>query len=206
MMINLAFHKIIRVSRITDDHDDEDDDYDYDYKDGDDENNDDKVRMVAEVLVLGTSLWREVPYVLPYWNLHCMNNVCAHGDMHWLCSGFKGKGVEEICDINPKEGICILVSFDFTKEEFNLTPLPILQSSDMCSHLITLRGSIALVDTTSSKKMDIWVMKDYNRKQWTLDYTINTLESGLPFVHYVVCEWEHGIYFTQESNDASLFF
>ncbi|KAL6223721.1 hypothetical protein ACLB2K_002579 [Fragaria x ananassa] len=87
-----AIHKIIRVSRIIDDHDDYD--YDYDYKDGDDENDDDKVRRVAEVLVLGTSLWREIPYVLPYWNLHCMNNVCAHGDMHWLCSGFKGKGVE----------------------------------------------------------------------------------------------------------------
>ncbi|KAI5345486.1 hypothetical protein L3X38_013363 [Prunus dulcis] len=59
--------------------------------------------MATQVLVLGTSSWRELSSIPP----SCLTykSTYAHGDMHWLV----------IEDDN-------ILSFDFKKEEFNWTP------------------------------------------------------------------------------------
>ncbi|KAL6290685.1 hypothetical protein ACE6H2_008195 [Prunus campanulata] len=41
-----------------------------------------KIQVAAEVFILGTSSWRELPSVPP---CHLTRkSACAHGDMHWL--------------------------------------------------------------------------------------------------------------------------
>ncbi|XP_062005595.1 F-box/kelch-repeat protein At3g06240-like [Rosa rugosa] len=154
--------------------------------------------LVTQVLVLGESSWREILSVPPgdlnaNERSYIMKNVCANGDMHWLITGnFTMKG---------SEGTCHIISFDFKREEFCWTPHPILQSSKVSSdlyfnlHLLTLRGSMALVYQSASQggtlmDIEIWVLKNYDKKEWTRDYNIN----NKPFdgsCH----EWEHGIFF-----------
>ncbi|KAM5560805.1 F-box protein [Rosa sericea] len=186
-------HKIVRVSRVS--------------------NGSGKEScLVAQVLVLGTSSWREIPSVPPGnldYDLSFVKNVCAHGDMHWLITGnFIREG---------SEGTCHIISFDFKKEEFYWTPHPMLQSSNkhldfFDLHLLTLRGSMALVYTSSSvggtTDIEIWVLKDYDRKEWTQDYTLTCkLFHDLLWnfgLRYVTCgEWKHGMFL---KSHAYMFF
>ncbi|KAK9950543.1 hypothetical protein M0R45_006029 [Rubus argutus] len=152
-------------------------------------------RVVVKLLVLGTSSWREmpIPSVLSRGTLYRTKSVCAHGDMHWLFD---------------EEGDIHIVSFDFKKEEFYLTPIPATSQMPYL-HLITLRESIAIVDTLSAVNIEIWVMKDYNLKQWKREYIINLqmLGSNVEFkFHMANCgEWEHGILFIDEEGETSLF-
>nr|XP_011468433.1 PREDICTED: F-box protein At1g47340-like [Fragaria vesca subsp. vesca] len=159
-------------------------------------------KMRAQVLVLGKNSWREIPSSPPCYLSGSFppKNACAYGDMHWLVnmpSSIRGKSA------------CSIMSFDFKREEFCLTH-PILQSSNEHSrssfnlHLLTLRGSLALVDTSLSKgtttKIEIWLMNDYEKKQWTCDYSLNIdmldfrMELGL-FTKVTCGVWEHGIFF-----------
>ncbi|KAK9920170.1 hypothetical protein M0R45_028729 [Rubus argutus] len=165
--------------------------------------------MVAQVLVLGKSSWRQIPSTPPCYlsgirSLFSPKNACAYGVMHWLrAAHVMGKGDEVISPI---------ISFDFKKEEFCWTPHPSprLQSSKEYSglyvhlHLLTLRGSLALVDTSLSQGMttniEIWMLKDYDKKEWTLNYSLNIemfdLRKEFGRLWEVTCgEWEHGIYF-----------
>ncbi|KAL6189844.1 hypothetical protein ACLB2K_036245 [Fragaria x ananassa] len=166
-------HKIVRVSRVT---------------------NDTENRLVTQVLVLGESSWREIPSVPPDDLNSNINtkNACANGDMHWL-----------IWLIREKKGIseetCHIISFDFKREEFYWTPHPLLESSNVewtKLELLTLRGSLALVCAPSSQAgtadIEIWVLKDYDKKEWTRDYIINCERFS---IHGSCHEWEHGIFF-----------
>ncbi|XP_004298584.1 PREDICTED: F-box protein CPR30-like [Fragaria vesca subsp. vesca] len=168
-------HKIVRVSRVT---------------------NDTESRLVTQVLVLGESSWREIPSVPPddlNSNINA-KNACANGDMHWL-----------IWLIREKKGISEetyhIISFDFKREEFYWTPHPLLESSNVRVEwtklqLLTLRGSLALVCAPSSEAgtadIEIWVLKDYDKKEWTRDYIINSKHFS---IHGSCHEWEHGIFF-----------
>ncbi|KAL6182575.1 hypothetical protein ACLB2K_043994 [Fragaria x ananassa] len=145
---------------------------------------------VSLMLVLGTSEWRHLPSSLPCLaHFKPSKGICAHGDMHWLVSS-RREGIR---------GHAHILSFDFKKEEFCWIPNPYrLPDMNRGLHLIMLRGSMAVVDTTSGTNISIWVMKDYTKKQWKLDYSfnINKLESDteFKFLQAVCCEWEHGIY------------
>ncbi|XP_040369683.1 uncharacterized protein LOC121051415 [Rosa chinensis] len=107
-------------------------------------------------------------------------------------------------------GTTRILSFDFKKEEFFWTPNPyIFPYPTWKLHLINFRGSMAIVDASSGMNIEIWVMKDYNKKQWILDYSINIhmleLDPEFDFIWAVCCEWEHGILFIDEPATITLF-
>ncbi|KAL6177602.1 hypothetical protein ACLB2K_049127 [Fragaria x ananassa] len=105
--------------------------------------------MLAHILVLGTNSWRKIPSVPPCRGLTYAYNLCAYGDMHWLIFRRKVEGVH-------------ILSFDFKREEFHWTPTPTLRSSNKNSilHMLTLRGSMAIVETfplgEGAIKVEIW--------------------------------------------------
>nr|XP_011463367.1 PREDICTED: F-box/kelch-repeat protein At3g06240-like [Fragaria vesca subsp. vesca] len=168
-------HKIVRVSRVT---------------------NDTENRLVTQVLVLGENSWREIPSVPPddlNSNIYT-KNACANGDMHWLIWLIREKK-------GNSEETYHIISFDFKREEFYWTPHPLLESSNVRVEwtklqLLTLRGSLALVCASSSEAgaadIEIWVLKDYDKKEWTRDYIINSKHFS---IHGSCHEWEHGIFF-----------
>nr|XP_011463306.1 PREDICTED: putative F-box protein At1g30920 [Fragaria vesca subsp. vesca] len=120
----------------------------------------------THIYVLGTesSSWREIWSVAP--RPLSGKNVCAYGDMHWL--------VEEAGSHVNVAGGSHIISFDFKKEEFCWTPHPTLKrlrpgfgNSRLLEdlHLLNMKGSMAMVDTNSSKEyIDIWVVKSYLKK------------------------------------------
>ncbi|XP_004298541.1 PREDICTED: F-box protein CPR30-like [Fragaria vesca subsp. vesca] len=152
---------------------------------------------LVHILVLGTNSWREIPS-LPPSGLPRLYAVCAHGDMHWLIRRMTGGVIKGH-----------IISFDFKTEEFHWTPTPpTLQRSNMnsTSHLLTLRGSMAIVETfplaEGGMKVEIWVMKNYAKKEWAREYSINVDMRPEHELNYGTCgEWEHGIFF----NDHYIF-
>ncbi|CAL9005921.1 unnamed protein product [Prunus brigantina] len=159
--------------------------------------------MAAEVLVLGTSSWRELPTVPPCFPT--CKSAYAHGDMHWLVHGDGGSSV------------CIL-SFDFQKEEFYLTPPPasLVKKPDLWKflHLLNFRGSLALVNVYSPEdgdiniwgriSVEIWGLKNHDNKEWVLNYKLDLkqdLFNSLGPTRLSKCgEWEDGIFFNDESD------
>ncbi|KAL6221539.1 hypothetical protein ACLB2K_004935 [Fragaria x ananassa] len=86
---------------------------------------------VSQVLVLGTSEWRQVTSP-PAKALFRFENICAHGDMHWPLYPYTREGIQ---------GQVHILSFDFKKEEFFWIPNPyILQNTRNQLHLINFRG------------------------------------------------------------------
>nr|XP_011471078.1 PREDICTED: putative F-box protein At1g53360 [Fragaria vesca subsp. vesca] len=102
---------------------------------------------VSLMLVLGTSEWRRLPSSLPCLaHFKPSKGICAHGDMHWLVSS-RREGIR---------GHAHILSFDFKKEEFCWIPNPYrLPDMNRGLHLIMLRGSMAVVDTTSEQSEDL---------------------------------------------------
>ncbi|CAL9007709.1 unnamed protein product [Prunus brigantina] len=160
-----------------------------------------KTQMAAEIFILGTSSWRKLPSVPP---CHLtQKSACAHGDMHWLVRG----------DDHDSSSVRIL-SFDFKKEEFYWIPHPATSQKmqDMFDfvNLLNFRGSLTLVDASSSEDMKIWELKNYDNKEWVLNYKIDMQQH--PSLRYlkgtlVMCrtlfsicgEWEQGIFFNQDN-------
>ncbi|KAL6184865.1 hypothetical protein ACLB2K_046265 [Fragaria x ananassa] len=139
--------------------------------------------MTAHVLVLGTNSWRQVSSPPPN-ELSWIDQepVCVNGAVHWW-TGLLSDDRR-------------IVSFDLRREEFCWTPTP---HRYLYSHisLFSLRGSLAIVERSFSR-MEIWVLKSFNEKQWVRYYYENKLPDDLPFLSSPG-EWEHGIFFT--SND-----
>ncbi|CAB4299495.1 unnamed protein product [Prunus armeniaca] len=131
--------------------------------------------LAAEVLVLGTSSWRKLPTVPPC--IPTCKSAYAHGDMHWLVHGDDGLSVR-------------ILSFDFQKEEFYLTPPP--TSLDRHTKI------------WGRKSVEIWGLKNYDNKAWVLNYKLDLkqdLFSPLKPTSLSKCgEWEHGIFFNDESD------
>ncbi|KAL6228065.1 hypothetical protein ACLB2K_002019 [Fragaria x ananassa] len=167
--------------------------------------------LAAQVLVLGTSSWRHIappPCSLSGGvNMYSANSACVNGDMHWLVYG----------DFRGRQGTCHILSFDFEKEQFYWTPHPILQSSDddryifWHLHLLTFRGSLAMVDTSLSQgtitKIDIWVLQDHQwAKQYSIDINNFELVKEFGWLVDVTCgQWEHGIYFKNFAKIPTFF-
>jgi F-box interacting protein len=78
--------------------------------------------------------------------------------LHWLINLDTGK----------------IVYFDVGKEEFGLICKPEFR---LC-HLVDMRGDLAIVDRPSDKEIEIWVMKEYGKKEWVKEYKI--VLAGVP--------------------------
>ncbi|CAN6555888.1 unnamed protein product [Malus baccata var. baccata] len=138
-------------------------------------------QLRAQIYVLGTSSWREIPSVPPR-NLS-NNHAFAHRDQHWLLylpdhSSYDNRRVLGIC------------SFDYKKEEFYSTiPLPEHMQRKyiphymvlLSLHLLNLKGSLAVVDTLSDDYIEVWMLKNYDTKEWRLDYKIENAIYGIFF-------------------------
>ncbi|BFG21203.1 hypothetical protein CerSpe_074770 [Prunus speciosa] len=157
--------------------------------------------LAAKVLVLGTSSWRELPTVPPCFPT--CKSAYAHGHMHWLVHGDDGLSVR-------------ILSFNFQNEEFYLTPPPasLEKKPDLWKflHLLNFKGSLALVNVSSLEdrnmkiweRIEIWGLKNYDNKAWVLNYKLDLkqdLFTPLKPTSLSKCgEWEHGIFFNEESG------
>ncbi|KAB2595955.1 F-box protein [Pyrus ussuriensis x Pyrus communis] len=167
-----------------------------------------KMVSVAEVLVLGTSSWREIYSVLPPCLRFSNEIASAYGDTHWLVLR-----PNEYSTVQAESNLPSILSFDFKKEEFYWTPHPTLEKKSGTSlalfHLLNLRGSLALVDGSSDIHMEIWELKNYDKKEWVLSYKID-MKHPFRNLHVSACgEWEHGIFFQDTCYDhtnRSIFF
>ncbi|XP_068317204.1 F-box/kelch-repeat protein At3g06240-like [Pyrus communis] len=163
---------------------------------------------VAHVYVLGTRLWREICSVPP-----CdltVKNLSAYGDMHWLIR----RATTGRAQANIRHCMSIL-SFDFKKEEFGwnipdppLRNMPRKFHSVQRFHLINLRGSLSVVDASSDKHLDIWMLKNYDEKEWVLGHRIEArmINAECRYRSYrlwTCCEWEHGIFFKRSRKSNS---
>ncbi|CAL2240188.1 unnamed protein product [Prunus armeniaca] len=164
--------------------------------------------LAAEVLVFGTSSWRELPTVPPCFPT--CKSAYAHGDMHWLVRG--------------DDGSVRILSFDFQKEEFYLTPplASLGKKQDLWKflHLLNFKGYLALVNLSSLenrhmktweiKFVEIWGMKNDNNNEWVLYYKLDSeddLFAHLKPTSLSKCgEWEHGIFFNDESDCSTYTF
>ncbi|KAK9921738.1 hypothetical protein M0R45_030235 [Rubus argutus] len=158
-------------------------------------------RLVAQVYVLGTSSWKEIRSVPPC-NLDT-KDVSAYGDVHWLIN------------LSSEGGQIRVVSFDFKKEEFCLTPPPTLRKPDVSSfllQLLNLKGCMAIVDVSSGTDIEIWVLRSYEKKEWVRDYYINIemMVDGPQYLGQLSTssgEWEQGIFIIEyRVNTINLFF
>ncbi|XP_059431481.1 F-box protein At3g07870-like [Corylus avellana] len=119
----------------------------------------------AQVYTLGGS-WRAItegqgpPCAVFGWPIY------ACGALHWLVK--LGAGTEG--DLGRGK----IVYFDVGKEEFGLISRPEFRPS----HLVDLRGDLAIVDRSSDKDIKVWVMKEYEKKEWVKEYKIGL--AGVP--------------------------
>ena len=117
--------------------------------------------MGAEVYTLGTSSWRPLSKGPP-----CRlfgKPIFACGALHW----------QGPCKYNGDIGN--IVSFDVRKEEFGLISPP---KYDCLGYLLDLGGNLAMVDHSAmveyfNRHIDIWVMKEYEEKEWVKEYKID---------------------------------
>lgn len=144
----------------------------------------------SEVYTLGTSSWREISSVPPEPLGNMSNGVSAYGDMHWAdddhFSFGQNKGVDK----------CVIISFDFKKEEFKRTPTPNFGSVSYVHErfmMINLKGCLAIVILTS-EDIEIWTLKDYDGKEWVKEYKIRH-NCGLVIKEFClfVGAWGHGV-------------
>ncbi|KAJ0040767.1 hypothetical protein Pint_26598 [Pistacia integerrima] len=121
----------------------------------------------TEVYTLGTNSWRRISS-----NPSCTLNLCgvtAYGDMHWMHHSY----------LNDKQYEKMITSFDFKKEEFKWTRHPNLEYNAFAPYkrisLITIKGSLAIVNILSYTQMEIWVLKDYDDKEdyyWVREFKL----------------------------------
>ncbi|KAF8008291.1 hypothetical protein BT93_K2080 [Corymbia citriodora subsp. variegata] len=82
----------------------------------------------------------------------------------------------------------VVLSFDLTKEEFSFIPIPDDFSEwgdfNMGTQMHELGGSLALVHRPDKAHIDVWVLSDYTRREWTRKYRIRP--PGMNRGHYLV--------------------
>ncbi|KAF4354196.1 hypothetical protein F8388_004208 [Cannabis sativa] len=89
------------------------------------------------------------------------SDVLVNGNLHWLTMRYQTHLVD-------------IVSFDLDKEEFHVIPQPV----DFClnkslTHLVTLNDRLSAVVSSKFGEHEIWVLKDYNKKEsWSKEIVI----------------------------------
>ncbi|KAF8007600.1 hypothetical protein BT93_K1565 [Corymbia citriodora subsp. variegata] len=74
-----------------------------------------------------------------------------------------------------------ILSFDLTREEFSLIPLPdgfsrpgLATFQWDLGRMLELGGSLALAHHSDAVHITVWVLKDYTSREWTKKYSIDT--------------------------------
>ncbi|XP_071721769.1 putative F-box protein At1g19160 [Rutidosis leptorrhynchoides] len=160
---------------------------------------------IVEIITLGGNIynsWRSIPSIPPYCFAK-MSTVCAHGDAHWLV--FHDPDWENTNSNIPG----MIMSFDFTKEEFVLIPHPPFLGSKPYNYNTTLnrfrllkwRGSLALIYFRSTSQFETWVIKDYANKQWarlSITYLSDigkTINAKVDYITRILATWKDYILF-----------
>ncbi|KAJ4705873.1 F-box protein [Melia azedarach] len=137
----------------------------------------------SQVYTLGTHSWRLISSSVSLSSQ--VRGVSANGDMHWL-------------NWNNKIEQASITSFDFKKEEFMETPLPNFGYKQHYKKnlLINLKGFLAIVSFPSDQYIDIWVLKDYENKEWAREYRISTQvwareQDNTCVIRSDLCFWEN---------------
>lgn len=115
---------------------------------------------------LGSPSWRVIcpPESFSLKPVYPFDGLSAFGVIHWR----KWDG--------RRKKACI-ISFDVKDEEFKETPLPDFgcpRKHIRQFNLTNLRGFLAVVSFPSSAHLEIWMLKDYQKKEWIREYKIST--------------------------------
>lgn len=115
---------------------------------------------------LGSPSWRVIcpPESFSLKPVYPFDGLSAFGVIHW-----------RKWDSRRKKA-CI-ISFDVKDEEFKETPLPDFgcpRKHIRQFKLTNLRGFLAVVSFPSSAHLEIWMLKDYQKKEWIREYKIST--------------------------------
>ncbi|CAK9160070.1 unnamed protein product [Ilex paraguariensis] len=141
-------------------------------------------RFGTLVHTLGTSSWREISQVTPY--PLSDKPVFVHGALHWIIHPYLLYDTPE----------AIIVSFELGKEEFSLISHPNYYSNFLnIFQLVDLNCNLGVADLSCNSKIEIWVMKDYERKQWVKESSIEICGPAriLDNRHIeVIGLWKHG--------------
>ncbi|CAL9027418.1 unnamed protein product, partial [Prunus brigantina] len=155
----------------------------------------------AYVHTLGTrsSTWRQI-HSIPQCEFSS-KNASAYGYMHWWT--YYAADLE-----NPKH----IISFNFTKDEFFWTSCPNSSQGFVCSlravNLLNFGGRLTIL-LSGDLSLEIWVLKSYEAKEWTLNYKIDNKvfthdERGFGSIE--TCgAWEHGIFLTKTNPPVFYF-
>lgn len=151
--------------------------------------------LASEIYTMGTSSWRRISSIPPF--SLSKHGVSVYGDMHWSTSW-----IDRIDDR-------MIISFDFGKEEFiQISPPDHLVLPNYCLKLTNLRESLAIIDLSSDHQfIEIWVMKDYNKKEWAKEYRTNKCEILGNSLFFSVGAWGPSLYLYphNEMNDNCLY-
>ncbi|GAV59957.1 FBA_3 domain-containing protein [Cephalotus follicularis] len=148
-----------------------------------------KTNRVAKVYTLGTSSWRPISSDAPLRNMNS-KAVSAYGDIHWLIAYYED-------DMIPG----LIFSFNSRIEEFNPTPhpRPVDDKAYKSIALFNLKGSLAMLGVVSVNQSDLWVMKDYDTKEWARAYTLSNdlwaMKRDITIIRsrLIIEAWEHGL-------------
>ncbi|XP_071722063.1 F-box protein CPR1-like [Rutidosis leptorrhynchoides] len=118
--------------------------------------------LAVEVFSLGSNSWRSLSSIPPFQ----INNplmVSARAEGHWIV--YHRRLYKEEHDGFIVENT--MISFDFMKEEFTISPLPDFGHGGARCELLQWGESLAIGYIYSDNTgFDTWVMKDYTKKQW----------------------------------------
>ena len=130
--------------------------------------------FACEVFTLGTARWRVIGG--PPFTVHCSNNAIVAEAIHFLPAWF---------DVHHGESNG-LARFDLRKEEWSAQLLPLPQYFHDADNarggvfrLREMRGMLSLARIGGSK-MELWLLKDYDKGVWVKEYNINVPELSLP--------------------------
>uniref|UniRef100_A0A6N2K738 F-box associated beta-propeller type 1 domain-containing protein n=1 Tax=Salix viminalis TaxID=40686 RepID=A0A6N2K738_SALVM len=90
------------------------------------------------------------------------SETLVNGRLHWVSRPCRNKLARR------------LVSFDLTDEQFREVPKPDCGGLNRCDyHLAVLRGCLSVAVCCNYRRLEIWVMKEYNEKgSWVKEYKI----------------------------------
>ncbi|KAG5232053.1 F-box family protein [Salix suchowensis] len=121
----------------------------------------------VQVLTLGCPEWRSLGKVS--YRLRRASGALVNGRLHWISRPCRNKPARR------------LVSFDLTDEQFREVPKPDCGGLNRCTDLVALRGCLSAAVYCNYRRLEIWVMKEYNVKgSWVKEYNIGPyLPKGL---------------------------
>ncbi|KAF9669603.1 hypothetical protein SADUNF_Sadunf14G0124600 [Salix dunnii] len=122
----------------------------------------------VQILTIGCPEWRSLGKV-SYRLVRRTSGALVNGRLHWISRPCRNRPARR------------LVSFDLTDEQFREVPKPDCGGLNRCNDLVVLRGCLSASVYCNYRRLEIWVMKEYNVKEsWVKEYNIGPyLPKGL---------------------------